>query len=76
MAIIPVIALLLSGAPAATASAKPEGDKVICKRSLETGSLVRKKRICHTKSEWARIASSHKEEWEEVQGTLGSTRGN
>jgi hypothetical protein len=28
------------------------GDKMICKKFLETGSLVKGTRICKTKSEW------------------------
>ncbi|HEV7233551.1 MAG TPA: hypothetical protein VGN36_04845 [Sphingorhabdus sp.] len=30
-------------------------DKVVCKKFEVTGSLVKKKRVCHRQSEWARI---------------------
>jgi invasion protein IalB len=41
-------------APAA-AAATPETEKLICRRSAETGSLVKTKKACHTKSQWAYI---------------------
>jgi hypothetical protein len=43
-------------APSADTSAKAEkpGDKMICKKFLETGSLVKGTRICKTKSDWER----------------------
>jgi hypothetical protein len=41
--------------PSASAMAD---DRIICKRVLETGSLVRKTKQCFTSREWARIAAS------------------
>lgn len=38
------------------ASAASDADKVICKKTLETGSLVRKTKQCFTKAEWDMIA--------------------
>lgn len=53
-----VPALMLLAAPqAAQATAAPkisEADKIICKRSIETGSLVRGVRTCKTKRDWER----------------------
>lgn len=46
-------------APAiATEIANPasDDDKIICKKSLETGSLVKKTKKCFTKREWDRLA--------------------
>lgn len=46
-------------AAAKVAAAEPaaapveNGDQVICKVTEETGSRVKKKRVCKTKSEWA-----------------------
>jgi hypothetical protein len=34
--------------------AADKGDKLICKRFLETGSLVRGYRVCKTKRDWER----------------------
>lgn len=59
------VAVLAIGAPAmadpgtaqqgADASGK---DKLICKRDVDTGSLVAKKRRCHTRHDWDRIAEA------------------
>jgi predicted transglutaminase-like cysteine proteinase len=40
-----------TAAPAAT----PPTDKLICRRTAETGSLIKTKKACHTKSQWAYI---------------------
>jgi len=42
--------------PAPAASAPSDANKVICKKTLETGSLVRKTKQCFTKAEWDQIA--------------------
>lgn len=58
-----LIALALSAAsdPGARSSQQPDAaaeraadpqDKMICKRFVETGSLVRGTRVCKTKREW------------------------
>lgn len=38
----------------ATAAADPEME-MICRKSKETGSLIKAKKQCHTKSQWAYI---------------------
>jgi hypothetical protein len=42
-----------TGAGAGEKAADP-GDKIICKKFIETGSLVRGTRICKTKRDWER----------------------
>ena len=42
--------------PALAAPAVSDANKVICKKTLETGSLVRKTKQCFTKAEWDQIA--------------------
>jgi predicted transglutaminase-like cysteine proteinase len=42
-------------AAAAAPAAAPAADKLICRRTAETGSLVKTKKACHTKSQWAYI---------------------
>lgn len=40
--------------PAPPAAATPDPmDKMVCRRIVETGSLVRAQRKCHTKRQWA-----------------------
>lgn len=37
------------------------GDKMVCKKFLETGSLVRGQRVCKTKREWERARDQMRE---------------
>ena len=72
-------ALLLAGstapADAGANTAKPE-DKLICRKYLETGSLVKSKRVCHTRADWARINDAARKNGEELQDARNGTRGN
>ena len=54
-----LLAFLLLGSGADTPPAEPAkpADPVICKTYDVTGSLVRKKKVCRTKSEWSKAAS-------------------
>lgn len=38
----------------------PDGEKILCRRVLETGSLVRKSKKCYTRAQWDRIAEAAK----------------
>ena len=51
-------------------------DKVVCKKSVRTGSLADVERTCMTLREWARQSDDTKSPWEELQGRKGSTKGN
>lgn len=55
-----IIAFLLLGS-GAEAPPPPAADPVICKRYEETGSLVKKRKVCRTKSEWAKSSSEMQE---------------
>lgn len=56
--------LVLTGSTLAFASEPPKtddrekssdnGEKMICKRFMETGSLVKARRVCKTKQDWQR----------------------
>ncbi len=50
-----ILLMLASGAEPAAAPAQSAEDKVRCIRRAETGSLVKKTKICHTIAEWRRI---------------------
>lgn len=72
-----LLSVLLSASPAAAPAPTPApSEKMTCKRFAETGSLVKKRRVCRTKAEWARLSARTQEEWGELQGTKGSSRGN
>jgi TonB family protein len=73
--------------PVATAAAAPSGlrivdkpepasGKKICKRSLKTGTLATYERICLSQADWARVRERNRDEWGELQGSKGSSRGN
>ena len=56
-----VLAVAVIAAPAgaqAPESAAPDQPKLICKKTLETGSLVRKRKQCMTKEDWDKVAAS------------------
>jgi protein TonB len=61
-------------APIAIASgAAPE--KVVCKKTLRTGTLANYERTCMTPTEWAKQSDAMKADWEDVQGKKGLTHG-
>ncbi|PZU07515.1 hypothetical protein [Sphingomonas sp.] len=41
-----------AGSPDTAEKAADARDKMICKKFIETGSLVKGKRVCKTKAEW------------------------
>lgn len=75
-----MIAWKLPASAAPLASPTPvqsaELDKVVCKKSVRTGSLADVERTCLTVREWARQSDASKEVWEDLQGKKGSTHGN
>jgi TonB family protein len=64
----------LSTPQAVSSSTAPE--KVVCKKSIKTGTLASVERTCMTPREWARQADEMKQPWEDMQGKKGSTSGN
>jgi len=65
------IGLLLGGNWAAAAASEtagatnanpavppPEGEKLICRKQVETGSLVKGKRTCMTRAEWGKLGDA------------------
>ena len=80
--VLPSQAASYSGRPAATSGLRivdapaPATAKKICKRSLKTGTLATYERICLSQADWARHRDRNRDEWGELQGSKGSTRGN
>jgi TonB family protein len=62
-------------APQAIASADAP-EKVICKKTVRTGTLAGFERTCMTQREWTRQSDEAKEMWGEAQGKKGATNGN
>jgi TonB family protein len=71
---LPGSAAALSRPKAVASTAAPE--KVVCKKTVRTGSLAGFERTCMTPTEWAKQADESKQPWEELQGKKGSTSGN
>lgn len=75
--------LLLAGAPEASAAPanaaeaapvqKPE-EKKICRKDIETGSLIKGKKICYTAKQWQKIADANRDEIER-SSSMGSKSG-
>lgn len=48
-------------APSTGTSASADDQQLICRKTLETGSLVKKNKQCFTKAEWDKIYAAHRE---------------
>lgn len=53
-------------------------DKIVCKRIIETGSLVKGKRTCKTRAAWSRDAEEGRKKVQEIQDAtlINSSRPN
>ena len=74
-----VTSLLLASAPeaAATPAAAPQQpaeEKKVCRREVETGSLIKGKKICYTAKQWQKIADDNRDEIER-NSSMGSQSG-
>jgi hypothetical protein len=67
----PAVAAETAGA--AQASNSLDDNRIICRKTTEVGSLVRKKKECYTKREWDRIAEAQQRGAKRLQDEL-STR--
>ncbi|WP_288412537.1 hypothetical protein [uncultured Sphingomonas sp.] len=51
--------LLLQAVPVATATPLPDDPaKLICRREAVLGTHARRRKVCHTRAEWAEMAQS------------------
>lgn len=63
-------------APPKVISSADAPEKMICKKSIRTGTLAGVERTCMTQREWNRQSDESKQVWDEMQGRKGSTKGN
>jgi hypothetical protein len=59
----PVAAPVAAAPPAtktAEAAAEDRANEMVCRKTQETGSLVKVKKTCHTRSQWAYIEQENK----------------
>jgi hypothetical protein len=73
-----VTGLLLAAAPDAAATPTPAAEKPaekkICRREIETGSLIKGKKLCYTAKQWQKISDANREEIES-RSSSGSASG-
>jgi hypothetical protein len=71
-----VTGILLAGAPeaAATPPADKPVEKKICRKEVETGSLIKGKKICYTAKQWQQISDASREDIER-SASMGSQSG-
>ena len=50
----------------------PNGERIICKKTAETGSLVKKTKKCYTKSQWDHISEAARKNGEQLQSSHAS----
>ena len=56
-----MVAFVSASATPAAAPPAPK-DKVVCKKFVETGSLVRSRRECRTRRDWNRLSNDAQDE--------------
>ncbi len=63
-------------APPTPVAAADAPEKVICKKTVRTGTLAGFERTCMTQRQWDKQSDETKQVWDELQGRKGSTKGN
>ena len=70
--------LLMAGtpepAPAVVAVAEKPENKKVCRRQVETGSLVKARKVCKTLAQWREASDNSREELER-SASMGSRSG-
>lgn len=72
------VAFMLAEAGASTPpAAAPQDplDKIVCRRILETGSLIKGQKVCNTRREWARLADLGRRDAEEISVAKNGANG-
>ena len=73
------LAMLANAAVAAAPAPAPAEDplnKIVCRRILETGSLVKGERVCLTRREWALASEKGRDRATEMQTLINTQQGN
>jgi hypothetical protein len=73
-----VTGLLLAATPEGTAvpaaPAEKPAEKKICRKQIETGSLIKGKKVCYTAKQWQKMADDARDEVERT-ASAGSRSG-
>ena len=71
-----VLGAALFGTPALAAdqptNASADQEELVCKKVLETGSLVRKTKVCLTRAQWEKQARGHSQYGRDLQEALST----
>lgn len=64
-----ILATLLQSAPASVpvAAKVNKGDQKVCRKYVETGSLVRTTKVCRTRADWLRTEQDARAEGQQMQ---------
>lgn len=68
-----LLALLLLGAPDSPSDkAQPAKERLICKRETPIGSLIARRKVCLTQTEWdKRVADGNEEARNQIYNNMG-----
>jgi hypothetical protein len=72
-----VTGFVLAATPGTTAVSQPTDkpeEKKICRKQIETGSLIKGKKLCFTAKQWQQIADESRDEMER-NASMGSKSG-
>jgi hypothetical protein len=73
---VPLLLLAVpAAAPALQAATDASKAKLVCKKVAETGSLVKKTKVCLTREQWEGSATRHQDYGRDLQDTLRSKSG-
>jgi hypothetical protein len=71
-----VIAMLADATAVKPAKDKNDPDKLICRRQVMTGSLVKSTRRCLTRAQWSRLSDQGRRDAENITQRTGSNASN
>jgi hypothetical protein len=71
------LALVLNTGDQSPPATDGSASKVICKKSVDTGSLVRARKVCRTRAEWEKANTIAREQGQRLQdrGLVAPTEG-
>jgi hypothetical protein len=73
---IPLLLMSLpAAAPALQAATDASKEKLVCKKIAETGSLVKKTKVCLTREQWEGSATRHQDYGRDLQESLRAKPG-
>lgn len=75
IAVLAVLATPALANPVAAKGSEPTTERKICKKEIETGSLVKGRKICMTAREWARATEDAQKQTSEMQTQIATEQG-